>query len=1022
MHLSENTPPKVAPRPAQRTPPCIPAPAPRPRARKPIAPTPAASPTRPAPPCPPAEHPAVAPPQSTGTGSPTRSPSPLDDTDSVPEASSSVSDDQSHNRDASEGEGIVQPELVADANSLEVEAPTSAVRDVVPDKEQQTTFVDGEDADSDLGTAEDLSPPRSDFHDDESSLEQNMQINDDKVDKESERDSPVEKCQTVVVSEEITELRDVTKESIEKLDCKQLESPSATSQSQGISEEEWEYRLPSPPSAFRDSRSHSPTVTDVDSVNLAETNLSSSASLPGWEEKIENKSCEKKESVVLTRHDEPECDEVKTQPPSEAVPSDTSIDINMDHKKEEVSEPEVPTSSCSPANTPTNETVINTAQPVIHSMNVPNESKKNKLEGSAAVLDELNKVLSEQRSSILSTQQSVPSHLELTQQSGHQPAPIENFSMAVYSRPTSAEGMPPPEVRPSLVLARRSSFSNSNGSLNTIPRPIGSGVRRTTSHATLVGGRREVNGVSDHSPSVGNLRSTEENRKTATASHRQENQSLGRAVSELNLCAGFPLSPLEPELLKEFMEWRQQRQKDQEEKEKQQKVNPSPDLQSPQMLRNIMSQSQDDISGKIEAEREKENSNPVRASSNTSESTQKKETEKKSIEELPKPEVQEPVKRFVPPSIQLSTWSERPKRQVSIKSDRDYWVGVGAAALRPTQRSIDVVDSSDQKTLSHSQTISSTVEEQKNTAPTSGTTVQRLSRQYIVHTTPSGFRRPAEQTAVENGVVTAPSLGKPQLNKTSPPAEPKIAKSQKLVSSVSTGALPDRFERAREGLHHLSSLPETQSIEVPVTSKSDPSRVPIVRAVELKKTVSSDFRKPLIRQNATATSPNSSVVYFSSGPVATSSVTANGSSVNISSVKPSPPVKKFTSVVDISGPSNEKIVSGSSETQPLSTIKPSVHVNGFSSHSEPKKNLPMPVVKGFKLAQGVVNRQLSAPAATPAPPTPAPVPVPPPAPVMPVLKKVPRPSSLPPRVQDPRDQLLDAIRNFGGRTKLRPTT
>ncbi|KAK3912975.1 Cytochrome b-c1 complex subunit 1, mitochondrial [Frankliniella fusca] len=917
------------------------------------------------------------------------------------ETSSSVFD--GHEVAVGQGQGV-QPKMLAEPDDCEVEAPTPVVRGVTSEKGEQTTLVTGEDADSDLGTAEDSSSPRSDFHDDESSLEQNIQINCDKLDKEYDRDSPVEKCQSPIKTELIKGVEDISSKSVEKPNEKQVENSSVSNHSQIPVEDEWEYRLPSPPSAFRDSRSHSPSVTEIDSVNLAETHLNNSGGLPGWEEKMDKSSTKDVSS-------EPECDYIKTPPSLGNAPTDPYLDSRAD---QEVTLPNE-TASLS-VKSPATETVIKATQPVIPSTNVPNEPDKN-LKGSAAVLDELNKVLSEQRSNILSTQNSLPSQSELSQQSGHPPAPIENFSMAVYSRPTSAEGMPPPEVRPSLVLARRSSFSNSNGSLNTLLRPIGTGVRRTTSHATLVGGRREANGVNNNSIAMDNVRSSKENQKSDPASSRQE--AMGRAVSEMNLCA-------EPELFKEFMEWRQQRQKEMEEKEKKQRPNPTLDLQSPQMLRNIMSQSQDDVSGKVEAEKEKENSKPVQV---YSENTQKKEAERKPNEEILKPASNEPVKRFVPrgpPSVQLSTWSERPVRQVSIKMDRDYWIGVGGAALRPTQRSRDLVDGSETKTQSESPTI----EDQRKAAPPPQN-VQRLSRQYIVHTTPSGFKRSPDP--VENGVVSAGTIEKPQTNKLSSSAEPEAVKTAKLVSSVSGGELPDKFERVDDGVHHIEVPPETKSVEVPVTSKSDPSRVPIVRAVELKKTVSPDFRKPLLRQNATATSPNSSVVYFSSGPVATSSITANGNSVNISSAsKTSPPVKKFTSVVDISGPPSEKTTSRASETQHLS-MKPSVQVNGFSSNSEHKRNLPMPVVKGFKIAQGVVNRQLSAPAATPAPPAHTPIPsstpsvtsinapAPPPAPVMPVLKKIPRPSSLPARVQDPRDQLLEAIRNFGGRTKLRPT-
>lgn len=382
-----------------------------------------------------------------------------------------------------------------------------------------------------------------------------------------------------------------------------------------------------------------------------------------------------------------------------------------------------------------------------------------------------------------------------------------------------------------------------------------------------------------------------------------------------------------------------------------------------------------------------------------------------------------------PPSIQLSTWNERPKRQVSIKIDRDYWIGVGGAALRPTQPARDTTAaSSEQKgveTVAENQRTqrSSSFVEQSNNANPSSDTVQRLTRQYIVHTTPSGFRRTADSAAIENSSTSHP-VGKSQNNqKISFVDKQTTAKTHETVEVVSgkpVTSIPGEMQKSSQILPQPNSSAENMLVEVPVTPKNDPSRVPIVRAVELKKSaLAIDLRKPLLRQNATS---NSSVVYFSSGPVATSSVSASSKQVNVNhtnSAKPTTSSKKFTSVVDISGPTSEKPVNGSCENQP--NIKgPSVHINGFGSNSEPKRNLPMPVVKGFKLAQGVVNRQLSAPAATPPPPN-APAP-PPPAPVLPVLKRIARPSSLPARVLDPRDQLLDAIRNFGGRTNLRPVS
>lgn len=1093
------TPPSPAPRPQ---------PLPRPRPRKPAAPTPPTTPTQPAPPTsatlglglgtPPsvrarsAATPADADPDVVSDAG-----SPVLDKQGPPEAADAA-DAAAAGADGADGlhgevqvgvepgssaAGARETQVSAQPGPEQSEQPERGAVPTVPDQAPQALDTkNGEEADSDLGTDE-LSPPRSEINDDESSLEQTCDV---KTSQNLGTEQSVENSHPPVIALEHNECS--SKKSKDEPDSKQNVATDGLPQSHLPVEEEWEYRLPSPPCAFRDDRSHSPTVTEYNSVNLTEANMSTSTGVPVWEDKTPKLSEVEDEPPQNSICHEPEAENV-TVASSQILESpplipDSKSNQQESLEKEELVKEKLPSNS--PLKSPTNETVIK-------STDVPSNEGRRKLEGPAAVLDELNKVLKEQRTNNLTTQLSVSSQSESTLQPVHEPAPIENFSMAVYSRPTSAEGMAATEVRPSFVLARRSSFSNSNGSLSTLPRPLGTGVRRTTSHATLVGGRRDISN-NNCNQSVENLGSAESGRKYNGTGVHQNSPPMGRAVSEMNLCAGLPMTPLEPELLKEFMEWRQQKQREQLEKDKQQKMAPTQELQSPQLLRTILSQSQDDISGK--AENRKENSSGTKISSVPANQQEKEiESSKPSftipvsepvLEPVPEPvpdpiaapKVEEPVKRNVPrgpPSIQLSTWNERPKRQVSIKSDRDYWIGVGKAALRPTQHIREksaelkieetVTDSQNdhntvqdpefrrrtlpsEKQNGHTTVISSS-EVQSKTLPSSDT-VKRLSRQYIVHTTPSGFRRPAEPVPPETNSLQHTN-GKITQEKAPSEEEPELIRTSKLVSSVSTGELPDKIEKTCQGMPHQTSLLETTSVEIPVTPKNDPSRVPIVRAVELKKpSVTTDLRKTLQRQNATN---NNSVVYFSSGPIATSSVSASTKPVSVNgttSTKPTIPIKKFTSVVDISGPTNERPANGNTEGQPtVQPIGPSVHVNGFAAHSEPKKALPMPVVKGFKFAQGVVNRQLSAPAATPPPPAPAPSPAPvsvpaptstptrtpapapapapaapppPPAPVMPVLKKVPRPSSLPARVQDPRDQLLDAIRNFGGRTKLRPTT
>lgn len=57
--------------------------------------------------------------------------------------------------------------------------------------------------------------------------------------------------------------------------------------------------------------------------------------------------------------------------------------------------------------------------------------------------------------------------------------------------------------------------------------------------------------------------------------------------------------------------------------------------------------------------------------------------------------VNEKIKRYSysgPPKISLSTWNERPKRQVSIKTDRDYVIGIRQRLQRTTETEVKSKD------------------------------------------------------------------------------------------------------------------------------------------------------------------------------------------------------------------------------------------------------------------------------------------------------------------------------------------
>lgn len=65
-------------------------------------------------------------------------------------------------------------------------------------------------------------------------------------------------------------------------------------------------------------------------------------------------------------------------------------------------------------------------------------------------------------------------------------------------------------------------------------------------------------------------------------------------------------------------------------------------------------------------------------------------------------DTEEKVKKYSyagPPKISLSTWNERPKRQVSIKTDRDYVIGI-RQRLQQKSDAVSKLKDSDTKTVS----------------------------------------------------------------------------------------------------------------------------------------------------------------------------------------------------------------------------------------------------------------------------------------------------------------------------------
>lgn len=174
-----------------------------------------------------------------------------------------------------------------------------------------------------------------------------------------------------------------------------------------------------------------------------------------------------------------------------------------------------------------------------------------------------------------------------------------------------------------------------------------------------------------------------------------------------------------------------------------------------------------------------------------------------------------------PPAINFATWKERPKRQVTIKMDRDYRIGIGQAGCKKEHnetpartgnseskgKTSAVERNGDIETLQQSRNDEENAQNKVNNKVNSSQQVTKiepasLTMRLISHTTATGFRKP----------VAA--------------ASQKVGSSSYIAeeAQVSTTEAKEATGSSTAGLRVGSTF-----------QQSDPSRVPIVRAVELKK-------------------------------------------------------------------------------------------------------------------------------------------------------------------------------------------
>lgn len=325
-----------------------------------------------------------------------------------------------------------------------------------------------------------------------------------------------------------------------------------------------------------------------------------------------------------------------------------------------------------------------------------------------------------------------------------------------------------------------------------------------------------------------------------------------------------------------------------------------------------------------------------------------------------------PEKRYTysgPPAVSLGSWSERPCVNVQIKMDTDYFAKSNSSGSKTvvnfngSRNESDLIGQETSKPLPK-KVVNGSIERDEKPE----------------------YKEPSEFTKKIVPHTTAPGLKKSVLSKISFPD------SNTEVKSIITDS-----QEVEPKSMNFEELTKTFGQEVLFRTKPKP----------LNQNRHSEYfgRNPEIVNNHVNGGTKQNAFQESS------TVTPNGTQ-NI-------PVKKYTSVVGINSQSNHfRFSNGQGRTNNVTSMR----ING-----------PMPVVKGFNVQSSQIQSKVTTvtvkqnelildstkkDARIPKPPT------------MPVITGVTlksanaRPKSMPVNV-DARDQLLESIRNFGGRDKLR---
>lgn len=342
-----------------------------------------------------------------------------------------------------------------------------------------------------------------------------------------------------------------------------------------------------------------------------------------------------------------------------------------------------------------------------------------------------------------------------------------------------------------------------------------------------------------------------------------------------------------------------------------------------------------------------------------------------------------------PPAINLGSWSERPSINVQIKMDTDYKLGKSNTSGNKTVVNINGAKG-EKDTENYTNNIANhemKIDSTRNKNP------DELAKKLITHTTASGFKKP---------LLNRVNVSDSKKNEDGP-----------VVTSVELKkTCVEMKETPRNGGNEIDTTPVnfkelTKTFGQHVNFKPKPKRTNVnrhsadcngVQLDEMGRTM--DFS---VKQNGHAKFAKASTqndFSFKCQP------STNGAQQNSRT-------KRFTSVVGVNGASQN--VGPQNETSLRNNVNNAM-----------KLNPPMPIVKGFKipatdpkLSNGQINHNglstIDDTAKNSQPPKP---------PTMPVITGVTlksasaRPKSMPVQM-DSRDMLLESIRNFGGRERLK---